>query len=133
MLFESPIHRSRDRDLYRVNSRTNDHSSLLNNECHLQGIAFFLPNSTWLQPPGYVHQMITQSWQPSALNFSATSGGAVVASPQTLFSAQKSADGEKLVMRLPAYANTCNMTPGGSGGASELLPPTSTVGTEKFW
>ena len=27
-----------------------------------QGISFFLPNMTWLQPPGYVHQMITQTW-----------------------------------------------------------------------
>lgn len=25
-----------------------------------QGIAFFLPNMTWLQPPGYVHQMLVE-------------------------------------------------------------------------
>lgn len=27
-----------------------------------QGISFFLPNMTWLQPPGYVHAMITATW-----------------------------------------------------------------------
>ena len=30
-----------------------------------QGVSFFLPNMTWLQPPGYVHQMIKDSWQPN--------------------------------------------------------------------
>lgn len=33
-----------------------------------QAISFFLPNMTWLQPPGHVHAMITASWQPHALN-----------------------------------------------------------------
>ena len=28
-----------------------------------QGISFFLPNMTWLQPPGYVHKMLQASWQ----------------------------------------------------------------------
>ena len=72
-----------------------------------QGIAFFLPNQTWMQPPGYVHQMISRSWQPSALNYSANSAGVAVASPQTLFSAQKSTDGKTLVMR---YINFNNWT-----------------------
>merc|ERR1711920_945102 len=27
-----------------------------------QGISFFLPNMTWLQPPGHVHAMITETW-----------------------------------------------------------------------
>jgi cytochrome P450 len=42
--------------------------------CFLQGLAFFLPNMTWLQPPGHVHAMISQSWQPLAVNFSLSSG-----------------------------------------------------------
>jgi cytochrome P450 len=29
---------------------------------------------TWLQPPGHVHAMISQSWQPLAVNFSLSSG-----------------------------------------------------------
>lgn len=33
-----------------------------------QGISFFLPNMTWLQPPGWVHQMYTSTWQPHGLN-----------------------------------------------------------------
>lgn len=27
-----------------------------------QGISFFLPNMTWLQPPGHVHAMFTATW-----------------------------------------------------------------------
>jgi len=33
-----------------------------------QAISFFLPNMTWLQPPGHVHAMITESWMPHVLN-----------------------------------------------------------------
>merc|ERR1712000_352922 len=33
-----------------------------------QAISDFLPNMTWLQPPGHVHAMIHRSWQPNALN-----------------------------------------------------------------
>jgi len=41
-----------------------------------QAISFFLPNMTWLQPPGHVHAMITDSWQPHAVNASiGPSGG----------------------------------------------------------
>jgi alpha-L-arabinofuranosidase len=32
-----------------------------------QGLAFYLPNGTWLQPPGYVHKMIHDTWLPLAL------------------------------------------------------------------
>jgi hypothetical protein len=58
-----------------------------------QGISFFLPNMTWLQPPGYVHQMIKKTWQPNAY--------AVELSPTTsplVASAQVSDDG--LTMRI---------------------------------
>ena len=33
-----------------------------------QAISFFMPNTTWLQPPGQVHAMITASWQPQVVN-----------------------------------------------------------------
>jgi len=39
-----------------------------------QGISFFLPNMTWLQPPGYVHQMIARTWLPRAVSATATAG-----------------------------------------------------------
>jgi len=32
-----------------------------------QGLASFLPNGTFLQPPGHVHAMVSSSWQPNAL------------------------------------------------------------------
>ena len=33
----------------------------------LQGISFFLPNMTWLQPPGFVHKLIKDTWRPHGL------------------------------------------------------------------
>lgn len=61
-----------------------------------QGISFFLPNMTWIQPPGYVHQIISNTWAPQALFV--TLNGA----PQSAVaaSAQKSADGTTLTVRL---------------------------------
>eukprot|EP00051_Salpingoeca_urceolata_P021197 m.328061 g.328061 ORF g.328061 m.328061 type:complete len:807 (-) comp19750_c0_seq31:149-2569(-) len=50
-----------------------------------QGITFFLPNMTWIQPPGYVHKMIKDTWQPYALD--------VVLNTSASISAQVSADG----------------------------------------
>jgi hypothetical protein len=57
-----------------------------------QGIAFFLPNMTWLQPPGWVHAMITHSWQPNAV--AAWGRGDVTGS------AQLSDDGQSLTVQL---------------------------------
>ena len=41
-----------------------------------QAISFFLPNMSWLQPPGHVHAMVAASWQPFVL-------AAAVAPPDT--------------------------------------------------
>jgi len=62
----------------------------------VQGISFFLPNMTWLQPPGFVHKMISQTWAETTLASvlsNDTSGGAVSAA------AQRTADGSTLVLR----------------------------------
>lgn len=32
-----------------------------------QGMSFFLPNMTWLQPPGHVHAMISETWAEQTL------------------------------------------------------------------
>ena len=64
-----------------------------------QGISFFLPNATWLQPPGYIHQMIHNTWQPNALQFDPANATAT-------FSAQKSDDGKTLVLRYVNDAST---------------------------
>jgi hypothetical protein len=37
-----------------------------------QGLIFFLPNATWLQPPAWAHAMIHDSWQPHALPIEVT-------------------------------------------------------------
>merc|ERR1712166_720794 len=52
------------------------------------------PNQTWIQPPGYVHQMIHQTWLPFALKVDAVGGSAPNATLSA--SAQISGDGSKL-------------------------------------
>ena len=70
-----------------------------------QGLSFFLPNASFLQPPGLVHMMIDQTWQPNALKVETSagwnSGGTQpgLHPPKSLFSAQTSADGNTLVLR----------------------------------
>lgn len=60
----------------------------------VQGLSFFLSNMTWLQPPGYVHQMISNTWAPYALstNFTAELDFSV--------SAQLAADSQSIVVRI---------------------------------
>jgi alpha-L-arabinofuranosidase len=43
-----------------------------------QGLSFFLPNMTWLQPPGVVHALFSQHWTPNALSVATTGGGGFV-------------------------------------------------------
>lgn len=78
-----------------------------------QGLSFFLPNATWLQPPGVVHSMIDQTWQPNALRVDVPNPPSGVwasqlrqsgnTSDDSVFSAQKSDDGKTLVLR---FVNT---------------------------
>lgn len=78
-----------------------------------QGISFFLPNMTWLQPPGHVHAMIASTRQPNALaaavddrrlsRAAATAAYpavAVLPSPFLSVSAQASDDGAARVVRV---------------------------------
>merc|ERR1712188_158259 len=53
-----------------------------------QGLTFFLPNGSWIQPPGYVHKMIHDSWLPQALAANTTGRLSV--------SAQRATDGSQL-------------------------------------
>ena len=32
-----------------------------------QGLSFYLPNMSWIQPPGYVHKMVHNTWLPKAV------------------------------------------------------------------
>ena len=56
-----------------------------------QGLAFYLPNGTWLQPPGMVHKMFSQDWLPGALAVSRSGGAAALS-----VSAQLAADRSQL-------------------------------------
>merc|ERR1719198_1318094 len=47
-----------------------------------QGITFFLPNGSWIQPPGYVHKMIHDTWLPDAVAVNSTSLFGISASAQ---------------------------------------------------
>jgi hypothetical protein len=64
-----------------------------------QGLIFFLPNQTWLQPPAHAHAMISESWQESVLNVSY--GRALGQSA----AAQLATDNSTLVVR---YVNAFN-------------------------
>lgn len=44
-----------------------------------QGISFFLPNMTWLQPPGYVHKMIADTWATKGLAATIVNDGGAAA------------------------------------------------------
>lgn len=57
-----------------------------------QGIAFYLPNMTWIQPPGYVHAMIHDSWLPKAVKANVSGPAAATISA----SAQIAEDGSQL-------------------------------------
>merc|ERR1712160_208664 len=67
-----------------------------------QGISFFLPNMTWLQPPGYVHKMIADTWASKGLNVSvSTEVPATGKGPQSpSASAQLSDDGKTVYVRV---------------------------------
>lgn len=69
-----------------------------------QGISMFLPNMSWLQPPGYVHAMHADTWQRNGLRADIHAlPGAHAANVSV--SAQQSDDGKTLAVRL---ANTGN-------------------------
>lgn len=57
-----------------------------------QGLSFFLPNVTWLQPPGYVHQMVRDALAPQAVGVAST--------PQYPASAQLSDAGDALTIQI---------------------------------
>lgn len=80
-----------------------------------QGLAFFLPNMTWLQPPGHVHAMIAGTWAEHAVSVRLSWTGASPTCPPRSFgmghgaptcpftaSAQRSADGKTLFVRVTA-------------------------------
>eukprot|EP00048_Salpingoeca_helianthica_P022073 m.16259 g.16259 ORF g.16259 m.16259 type:complete len:806 (-) comp6848_c0_seq2:62-2479(-) len=70
-----------------------------------QGLIFFLPNMTWGQPPFYVHEMISSTWQPFAINFSVTPQSNTVS-----VSAAVSGDGKSLVVRYVNYGGPDSVT-----------------------
>ena len=64
-----------------------------------QGLSFFLPNMTWLQPPGVVHAMLAATWQPNALGVSLT-GGSSGSGPGVTAAAQMASDRSSVVVQL---------------------------------
>lgn len=64
-----------------------------------QGLVFFLPNMTWLQPPAYVHTMVAASLS-KASNALATTINGGSGSPWLAASAQISNDGSSLMVQL---------------------------------
>lgn len=85
-----------------------------------QPISMFLPNATWLQPPGTVHSMINKTWQPNALQVEVPHGewgGRLRGAEGSLCSAQSSDDGKTLVLR---YVNFHQAKPNPFAPATNL-------------
>jgi hypothetical protein len=119
----------RDPTLSRLRARTASFCSgaSLQFDAFDQMISMFLPNMTWLQPPGFVHKMITDAWLPNALNVSISGGG----NGYPAASAQLSNDGKSAVVQVvnPVWsvAGTnvtiafTGFTPATSGGSAWTL------------
>eukprot|EP00951_Prasinocladus_malaysianus_P036043 scaffold376160_cov45-Prasinocladus_malaysianus.AAC.1 len=72
-------------------------SGTLNNfDAWDQGLSFFMPNMTWLQPPGLVHKGIASSWAPTTLELSAEPSDA----QGLTFSAQHDDNRKLLIVRM---------------------------------
>jgi alpha-N-arabinofuranosidase len=86
-----------------------------------QGLSFSLPNTTWLQPPGWVHAMVSESWQPLAVNVSLSPGCASLNLSRGDISASASEDGRSVTVRVvnggPA-ALALSVTMAGGGAAA---------------
>merc|ERR1711920_1127018 len=70
-----------------------------------QGISFFLPNMSWLQPPGYVHKMIADTWGSRGLKVALSAQDGVNTEnpptyPSPSASAQLSDEGHSVVVRV---------------------------------
>ena len=74
-----------------------------------QGLASFLPNTTYLQPPGWVHAMVSDAWQPLAVPVSWTRPGPATVgdawNATFTSSAARSKDGTSLVLRITSNAS----------------------------
>jgi hypothetical protein len=68
-----------------------------------QGISMFLPNTTWLQPPGLVHKLLKDTLQPNMLRINASDN-------RVSASAQRSDDGGTVVVRLANTNTAVNTT-----------------------
>jgi len=63
-----------------------------------QGLAFYLPNMTWLQPPAHVHAMISETWQPLAIDYSVSADCGNL--DNGTISVQTSEDGRTVAVRI---------------------------------
>lgn len=108
-----------------------------------QGLIFFLPNGTFIQPPGLVHKMIADTWQPIAADVSLVGPGCASAFPATgpddatrattgvnatsvepvgaVVSAQVSADGSARSVRFVNRGDTAIALTLESGGVDEAV------------
>jgi len=93
-----------------------------------QGISFFLPNMTWLQPPGWVHAMASAAFAPNAVGVAAPAGY-----PS---SAQLADDGSSLTIQIvnakqtPGVVtfNLAGFAPSGAAAVTTLNGTTLTDG-----
>lgn len=92
-----------------------------------QSLSMFLPNMTWLQPPGHVHAMVKATWAETSL-----AAAVAVAGSQAPFAAQRTADGKTLVLRVVnsgGGALPVQVALAGSGAAAAAAGPSFTLWT----
>jgi hypothetical protein len=91
-----------------------------------QGLTFWLPNMTWIQPPGYVHQMISKTWADQILstNLAATNLSALAAS------AQLSDDNSTLVVQLVNLDDSTQSTAFTVALSGSWSPSTTAAGVQ---
>jgi alpha-L-arabinofuranosidase len=98
-----------------------------------QGLLFLNPSQVWLQPPGYVTQMLSQNYQPQRVLCEVTTTGAPV--PLDVC-ATRSADGKTLVLQtvnpgesaVTAEIHLSGFTPGAAAAqVTELSGPLEAV------
>lgn len=103
-----------------------------------QGLSSFLPNTSYLQPAGWVHQLIHTTWQPLGMHTVWVLPGGAPQQPTDAYgsrwnntysaSAASSVDGRTIVVRLTSWAaNTTSVLLNGTLNATGAISAASAI------
>ena len=83
-----------------------------------QGLSFFLPNMTWMQPPGVVHSLFSKYWTPNALRVAVAGGNNFVTAAAQVASDKSYVVVEMVNAEWGAVAGSASVTVSGFTPAS---------------